>query len=66
VHINAKLVRMPQRTIIASNSVEHIVPAGADDIDQIIQAFDEALGKVLKGIVEWTLITGSKVADVGA
>jgi cholesterol transport system auxiliary component len=63
VHINAKLVKMPERTIIAAHSVEAREQATADDIELIILAFDEALGKVLKGVVEWTLVSGSKAAE---
>ena len=60
VRINAKLVRMPQRTIVASTQVEHTVEAPSNQMDLIIDAFDSALGKVLKKLVQWTLITGDK------
>jgi cholesterol transport system auxiliary component len=63
VHINAKLVKMPDRTIIAAHSEDARVQATADDMQLIVLAFDEALGKVLKGIVDWTLITGNKVTE---
>ena len=55
VRINAKLVRMPQRTIIASHTVENRVRARANTILEIVYAFDEALGKTIKSIVEWAL-----------
>ena len=55
VRINAKLVRMPQRTIIASHTVENRVRAQANTILDVVYAFDEALGKTLKSIVEWAL-----------
>lgn len=60
VTINVRLVQMPERQIIA---VEHfaresVAPAGA--IDPVIDAFDEALGKVLKRLVIWTLAEGEK------
>lgn len=58
VGINAKLIQLPQRSIIASQNFEHTAPASADQIDNIITAFDEALDKVLRGIVEWTLTSG--------
>ena len=58
VGLNVKLVMMPNRTIIGSRSFEHETTTAADTMDDIIVAFDEALGKVLKGIVEWSLITG--------
>lgn len=60
VAINVRLVQMPERTIVA---VEHfgreaVAPAGA--LDPVIDAFDEALGKVLKRLVVWTLAEGEK------
>ncbi len=58
VRLNAKLVKMPQRTIVGSESFEAKVPANVDRIEDIVEAFDDALGKSLKGLVEWTLKTG--------
>lgn len=58
VRINAKLVQMPQRMIVGSESFESIIDAGADSIEDIVAAFDEALGKTLKRLVIWTLQTG--------
>lgn len=60
VGLNAKLVQMPRRTIVASQSFEHRVMAEADNLPEIIEALDYALGKVLRGLVEWTLIEGDK------
>jgi cholesterol transport system auxiliary component len=58
VAINAKLVKLPRRTIIGSESFEAMAPAKADTMRDIIFAYDEALGSVLKDLVEWTLTTG--------
>ena len=58
VGINVKVVEMPRRTIVASRSFEAEVEAEADAMTEIITAFDEALGKVLKHLVEWTLRGG--------
>lgn len=55
VRIIAKLVKMPQRTIIDWTSEDHSVPASGESMDAIVAAFDEALGKTLKRIVEWAL-----------
>ncbi len=63
VGLNAKLVQMPRRTIVASNSFESRIPAEADSLPEIVAAFDEALGKVLRQLVEWTLIEGHKAAQ---
>jgi len=58
VNINAKLVQMPKRTIIGSQRFARRVPAGSDTLEDIVEAFDDALGKVLKELVGWTLRTG--------
>ena len=58
VRLNAKLVQMPRRTIVASQSFDARVPATADNLPDVIEAFDDALGKVLRHMVEWTLIEG--------
>jgi cholesterol transport system auxiliary component len=60
VRINAKLVKMPQREIIAHQTFERRIPAKANKMSDIIDAFDEALGKTLKAVVIWTLETGEK------
>lgn len=58
VRLNAKLVRMPQRTIIGSERFEARMPAQSDSMEQIVAAFDDALGKALKNLVGWTPKTG--------
>lgn len=63
VRINAKLVRMPQRAIIASQGFDTRIPAAGDSLNEIVAAFDEALGKVLKDMVGWTLLEGEAVSD---
>lgn len=55
VRINVKLVRMPSREIIATATFETEQKAKSGEIDEIIQTYDEALGKVLKRIVGWTI-----------
>ena len=58
VVIAARMVQMPRRAIIGSRSFEATVPAGRDSVTDIIAAFDQALGKVLRRLVEWALETG--------
>lgn len=58
VDLNAKLVQMPRRSIVASQSFASQIRAEADRMPEIIKAFDLALGKVLRRLVEWTLIEG--------
>ena len=55
VRLNAKLVRMPQRTILATETFEFIEAAASSDLETVVGAFDMALGKTLKRIVEWSL-----------
>ena len=58
VRINCKLVEMPDRLIVANESFEATEPAKADTLLEIVDAMDVALGKVLKGVVRWTLTVG--------
>ena len=57
VRIIAKLVSMPDRQIIGVGSFERCVRARADKIPQVVEAFDQALGSVIKRLVSWTLRT---------
>ncbi len=61
VQINAKLVRMPRRAIVAAQRFESTEEATADRLEPIVAAFDDALGSVLRDLVEWTLLTGEDV-----
>jgi cholesterol transport system auxiliary component len=62
VRMNAKLVRMPERRIVASETREAKVLAGGGKITDIVAAFDDALGRVLKEIVAFTMTTLSRTA----
>jgi cholesterol transport system auxiliary component len=57
IRLNAKMVRMPQRTILATQTFEFVEPAASSDLEAVVSAFDVALGKTLKRIVEWSLKT---------
>lgn len=57
VRIIAKLVRMPDRQIIGVGSFERCVRARADKVPKVVDAFDQALGSVIKRLVSWTLRT---------
>ncbi len=66
VRINAKLVRMPRRVIVASSTFEYVEPAARNSMEGIVLAFDEALGHVIKDIVVWTLSEGERIiTDTG-
>lgn len=58
VRVNAKLVQQPRREIIASHNFEAKVQANSTRLQDIIFAFDDALGKVMRHLVEWTLTKG--------
>ena len=55
VRIVAKLVRMPDRQIIGVGTFERCVRARADKVPKVVEAFDQALGSVMKRLVAWTL-----------
>jgi cholesterol transport system auxiliary component len=57
VRLNVKIVRQPRRDIIASRNFEATMTAAGTDMSAIVGAFDVALDRVLKGVVEWTLTT---------
>lgn len=62
VRLIAKLVKMPQRTIVAWTSEDHSVAAESGRMADIIIAYDKALGRTLKRIVTWTMTVAPKVA----
>lgn len=55
VRLNFKLVNADMDRIIASRSFEERVAAQSDDAPDIAEAFDEALGDVMRDAVEWSI-----------
>jgi len=55
VRVIARLVRMPDRQIVGAAAFARCYRAKADKIPDVVKAFDEALGSVLKRLVAWTL-----------
>jgi len=55
VRLQARLIRLPRRTSLAAISEEAVVRARDTSLAAIIEAFDEAFGKAVKRIVEWTV-----------
>ncbi len=55
VRIVGRIVRQSDRQIIATRGFERCVRAASDQVAPVVQAFDEALGGVLKSLVSWTL-----------
>lgn len=62
VRLNGKLIRMPDRTIIANLTADRLGRAEKPDMESVILAFDETLGKVMKQIVEWALVAPGTTA----
>ena len=65
VQLNAKIVKEPEGLIVASRNFEFEQDVLSDDLPLIIRSFDEALGKVIKRSVVWTLITINDIAPQG-
>lgn len=65
VKFDASLVQLPQRDVVGTTAVEQAVPAASDRIEDIVNAYDEALGSVLKNLVGWTLATGNAASATG-
>ncbi len=63
VRLNAKLVRMPERVIVGVTTVERLQEAAGTDIVSVVEAFDTALGKTMKRVVEWALKTARRPPD---
>ena len=55
VRLNAKLVKQPRRAIVASRTFESTIKSKGKAMRHVIRAFDQALGKVLRHTVEWTI-----------
>lgn len=55
VRLQARLLRLPRREEAAFSSFEATWPAEDTDLLSIVVAIDEALGVVLKNMVQWTL-----------
>lgn len=58
VAMSATLITMPRREVVGTTHIARTVTAQATSLQAIALAFDDALGKVLKQLVEWTLRTG--------
>jgi cholesterol transport system auxiliary component len=65
VVISARLMTMPKRQVVGTTQIARSAPAEAQDLPAIAAAFDDALGKVLKRLVEWTLVTGQQARAAG-
>ena len=55
VRLNAKLIKMPERKIVAQVSVVRDAKAAANALPEIVRAFDSALGGAVEEIVTSTI-----------
>jgi cholesterol transport system auxiliary component len=55
VAFSVKLIKIPERKIIAVKSVTRQQPAAADTIPEIVRAFDAALGSAVEEAVRWAV-----------
>jgi cholesterol transport system auxiliary component len=62
VRVSAKLVAMPQRRIVRAIDTDKSVKATGPKFEDVLTAFDDALGHVLKEIVVYTLTTPAPTA----
>lgn len=60
VALSVKLVAQPRQQIIASASFDRRVTARGTGLLDVVAAFDEALGHVLRETVQWTLLTAGR------
>jgi cholesterol transport system auxiliary component len=60
VVIASSLMEMPRREVVGTTEIGRTVAAAGRDLNAITAAFDDALGKVMKRVVEWTLTTGQE------
>ncbi len=58
VLLGAKLIRMPDRAIVAQQRFDATAPATANEMPMIVQAFNVAFHQAARQIVDWTLATG--------
>jgi cholesterol transport system auxiliary component len=59
VHIVAKLIKMPEREIIADRTCDYKQVVNGDQLEQIVEGYNDVLGRCMRRIVEWTLRTGA-------
>jgi cholesterol transport system auxiliary component len=55
VQLNAELVRMPGRKIVAETIVTRQATAAGNDVPSVVQAFNEAVGGAVEDLVAWTV-----------
>jgi cholesterol transport system auxiliary component len=61
VRLQVRLLRLPRRESVGTDGWQARVKAAGTTIGEVVDAFDEALGSVLKRAVEWTAVTLSRI-----
>ncbi|HEX3860174.1 MAG TPA: ABC-type transport auxiliary lipoprotein family protein [Stellaceae bacterium] len=61
VRLDAQLLHMPDRRVVAQQSFGHAAPAMANAIPDIAHAFDAALGGSVQDIVTWVATQGNRL-----
>ena len=51
--LEARILRLPRRTQLARTSIAATADAASTALPTVVQAFDDALGKVLKRLTIW-------------
>lgn len=65
MEVNARLVTMPERRIVAQRRFDVTQPAAADGTDEVIAAFDAASDRFLQDLVLWAIDTGTSALPAG-
>ncbi len=58
VALSVTLLRMPRRTIVGTRNIAAEVKVAGPALGGVVQAFDRALARVLRELVDWTLEMG--------
>ena len=58
IELTAKLMHASEQRIVASHTFLQVQPSSGTEVAQVTSAFDQALGKLARDVVGWTLISG--------
>jgi cholesterol transport system auxiliary component len=65
VTMTASLIQLPRRLQAGAERFQRVVPAASGSIEDVVRAFDQALGGVLTSLVIWTVKTGADNRPAG-
>jgi cholesterol transport system auxiliary component len=65
VGLNVRLVRVPDRVVVAEKQFQSEVKAGDNRLSAIVPAYDAALTQALKDLVAWTDQIATRAAPAG-